>query len=283
MKYGVIIALLTICACTRHPYDGYKALNGIYYHLLEIGEEDRKCRYGDYVTASLQYATTTDSVFFSGIRTFAMQMPTFPGAVEYGFMLLSKNDSAVFIIPVAGFFEKTLQVPVPDRFREHHNMKISVRILDIRTPEEYLRKGENTALKDHAASEVSLIREYVARAKIDIAPDEDGIYRIVQRAGTGAAVRKNCTVAVHYEGFFLDGTMFDSTRDRNEPFRFVYGQQQQMLSGLEKVVGMMREGEKVLAILPSEQAFGSQGASVGVVPPFTPLIFELEVMEVLPH
>ncbi|MDR1666686.1 MAG: FKBP-type peptidyl-prolyl cis-trans isomerase [Bacteroidales bacterium] len=280
MKYGIIIALLAMIGCTRHPYDGYKAQNGIYYRLLEIGEEDKKCRCGDYVTANLKYTTTTDSVFFSGTRTFVLHPPAFQGAVEYGFMLLNKNDSAIFVIPVAGFFEKTLRIPIPACLSGCRDMKIAVRILDVQTPKEYIRDKESAPLKNHTAQETSLIRKYIAHAKIDATPDENGIYRVVQRAGTGDAVRKNRTVTVHYEGFFLDGTMFDSTRRRNAPFQFVYGQQQQMLSGLEKVIGMMCEGEKVVAILPSDQAFGSEGSSIGIVPPFTPLMFEIEVIAV---
>ena len=53
-----------------------------------------------------------------------------------------------------------------------------------------------------------------------------------------------------------------------------------MIKGLEEAIGMMREGEKSLFILPSELGFGNQGSSTGIIPPFTSLIFEVEILKV---
>jgi FKBP-type peptidyl-prolyl cis-trans isomerase FkpA len=83
---------------------------------------------------------------------------------------------------------------------------------------------------------------------------------------------------VHYEGRFLNGKFFDSTRQRNDPFQFVYGQQWQVVKGMEEAIGMMHEGEKALFIMPSGLAFGQTGSSTGIVPPFTSLIFEVELL-----
>jgi len=54
-----------------------------------------------------------------------------------------------------------------------------------------------------------------------------------------------------------------------------------VVKGLEEAIGLMKEGEKSLVILPSEQAFGSEGSSTGMIPPFTSLIFEVEILEVI--
>jgi FKBP-type peptidyl-prolyl cis-trans isomerase len=88
------------------------------------------------------------------------------------------------------------------------------------------------------------------------------------------------TVLIHYEGYFLNGNFFDSTHQRNEPLQFVYGQQWQVIGGLEKAIGKMHEGDKALVIIPSEQAFGADGSVEGIVPPFTPVVFEVELINV---
>ena len=55
-----------------------------------------------------------------------------------------------------------------------------------------------------------------------------------------------------------------------------------MIDGIERAVRMMREGEVSLFILPSAVAFGAEGSSTGIVPPYTPVIFEIELSELKP-
>ena len=74
MFFLVAIAL----ASCKNPYPGYtETEEGIYYQLLAIGEQDKCCRYGDYVIADISYATMNDSVFFSGIRKFEISESDF--------------------------------------------------------------------------------------------------------------------------------------------------------------------------------------------------------------
>ena len=111
-------------------------------------------------------------------------------------------------------------------------------------------------------------------------PMEDGIYYIVQQTGNGPSVAIGDTVVVHYEGHFLNGQFFDSTRQREDPLQFVYGQQWQVIGGVEKAIGKMSEGDKALVIIPSGEAFGAEGSVQGIVPPFTPVVFEVELISV---
>ena len=106
------------------------------------------------------------------------------------------------------------------------------------------------------------------------------MYRLVLTGGNDKGVKLGDTVVVHYEGKFLNGKFFDSTRQRHEAFQFVYGQQWQVIKGMEDAIGMMREGEKSIFIMPSEMAFGQTGSSTGMIPPFTSLIFEVELVSV---
>lgn len=267
----------------KNPYPGYsKAGDNIYYQLLMVGEQEQCCQFGDYVTANISYITMYDSVFFSGIRKFKLSEPNFPGSIDKCFTLMCKHDSAQFIISAFDFFEKTLENIVPDYLTVDGMMKISIHLLDIQTTDEYEREKEAFLhwIEDLGEYEKVLLKQYIRDAKIEIPPMEEGIYYIVQQSGAGPVVAFGDTVVIHYEGSFLNGKFFDSTRRRNDPLQFVYGHQWQVIGGLEKAIGKMHEGDKALVIIPSELAFGAEGSVAGIVPPFTSVVFEIELINV---
>ena len=278
----VFLIFVLISSCTN-PYPGYsKAGEGIYYKLLMVGEQDQCCRFGDFVTANIAYVTMNDSVFFSGIRKFKLIQPNFSGSIDKCFTMMCKHDSAHFIISAFDFFEKTLENVVPDYLGADGKMKIYIYLMDIQTTDEYEREKEAFLhwIEDLGEYEKVLLRQYIRETKIEVPPMEDGIYYIVQQTGGGPAVAIGDTVVIHYEGHFLNGKYFDSTRRRNDPLQFVYGHQLQVIGGLEKAIGKMHEGDKALVIIPSEQAFGADGSVEGIVPPFTPVVFEIELINV---
>lgn len=98
--------------------------------------------------------------------------------------------------------------------------------------------------------------------------------------GTGSTAVENATVTVHYTGWLLDGTKFDSSLDRETPFSFTLGAGQVIRGWDLGVAGMKVGGTRELTI-PSELAYGKRGAG-GVIPPDAPLRFEVKLLEVTP-
>ncbi len=96
--------------------------------------------------------------------------------------------------------------------------------------------------------------------------------------GTGVAATKGKSVTVHYTGKLLDGTKFDSSLDRGEPFTFVLGQGQVIKGWDEGVAGMKVGGKRKLTI-PSKLAYGKNGFPP-VIPPDAPLEFDVELIAV---
>lgn len=280
----VIIILFFLPSCqSGNELDGYTMTKtGIYFKLLQFGENNRKAKPGDYITAQISYATGNDSVFFNAVRSIRHTVSPFPGAVQECFSMLSEEDSASFYINADNFFEKTIQAPLPEFIPPASYMKVNIKILSIRSPVKYKKEKEEflSWIKDFGEYEQTVLRHYIENEQISVSPTRSGIFRIDIARGAGKKVENSDTVTVHYVGRFLNGKIFDSTRKRNEPFQFVFGTEWQVVKGLEEAIGGMREGDHALFIMPSELAFGKGGSSTGVIPPFTSVIFEVELLRV---
>ena len=95
--------------------------------------------------------------------------------------------------------------------------------------------------------------------------------------GEGAAASQGDTAVVHYTGWLLDGTKFDSSVDRGTPFEFPLGAGR-VIGGWDEGVGSMNVGGKRELIIPPDLAYGDRGAG-GVIPPGATLKFEVELLD----
>lgn len=105
---------------------------------------------------------------------------------------------------------------------------------------------------------------------------ESGLQYQVLQEGTGTEhPTAKSRVKVHYHGTLIDGTVFDSSVDRNEPIAFGLNQ---VIKGWTEGVQYMVEGEKIRLFVPSTLGYGKSGS--GPIPPATVLIFEIELLEI---
>ncbi len=114
----------------------------------------------------------------------------------------------------------------------------------------------------------------------------DGLKVIDITKGTGAVAHSGDSVVVEYTGWLTDGTLFDSSRSRNQPFSFTIGQGQ-VIAGWDEGVPGMAEGGKRKLIIPSALAYGSQGqqdpnTGAQIIPPDATLVFEISLISVKP-
>jgi FKBP-type peptidyl-prolyl cis-trans isomerase len=106
----------------------------------------------------------------------------------------------------------------------------------------------------------------------------DGLKYTDEQVGTGAVATSGRTAVVHYTGWLLDGTKFDSSVDRNQPFSFPLGAGQ-VIKGWDEGVQGMKVGGKRTLIIPPALGYGARGAG-NVIPPNATLKFEVQLLDV---
>lgn len=113
----------------------------------------------------------------------------------------------------------------------------------------------------------------------DYTTTDSGLMYYDIEEGDGASPEEGQTVVVHYTGWLEDGTKFDSSVDRGQPFEFVLGSGQ-VIPGWDEGVSTMQVGGKRQLVIPPDLAYGEQGAG-GVIPPDATLVFDVELLEIV--
>lgn len=111
-----------------------------------------------------------------------------------------------------------------------------------------------------------------------MANSKDLVVETIEEGSGDQAVESGDDIVIHYRGTLEDGTVFDSSYDRGEPFQTQIGVGAVIQGWDEGVIGM-KPGEKRKLIIPPDMAYGEQG--VGSIPPNSTLIFEVELVEIL--
>ncbi len=103
-----------------------------------------------------------------------------------------------------------------------------------------------------------------------------GLKYVVTQKGSGDTPPKGTMISTHYTGYLLDGTKFDSSVDRGQPFRFAVGTHR-VIKGWDEAFLGMKKGEKRTLIIPPELGYGSRGAG-RTIPPNSTLVFDVELL-----
>lgn len=148
-------------------------------------------------------------------------------------------------------------------FRRHHPSDQPANI--------YTRQMmENPQLSEVDAA---LMREQYGTAHLN----PSGLRYLVRAPGEGALPTLGALVVVHYDGYLLDGTKFDSSRDRGEPYQFRVGTGA-VIKGWDEALLSMKKGAKRTLLIPWWLAYGEQGK--GPIPSKATLRFEVELIDI---
>lgn len=145
-----------------------------------------------------------------------------------------------------------------------------IELVKIQTKKEYdaeLRSSETVDMK-----------KYLDDNGISASPTASGLYYIEHEKGTGPQAKAGDKVKVWYTGKLLDGTVFDASSKRNQAYEFVLGQGR-VIKGWDEGIALMKQGGKATLLIPSSLGYGERGSGQQI-PPFAPLVFDVELQGV---
>jgi FKBP-type peptidyl-prolyl cis-trans isomerase FkpA len=266
--------------------------SGLQYKYLRKGEEQAPDS-GKVLTVHMMYSTGNDSVLFDS-RSQNMPLgvpvndPNMKGMLAEGFQMLHKGDSVEFIVPAKDFFFQTARMPVPAGIGEDSDLTFRVGVADVVGEEEFreiqmeqYRKQQEAGLKqqeEQLGTDVAAIEAYLKENNITAQKAESGLYYTVKEEGNGQEIDAGDEVTVHYRGTLLDGTPFDASYDRGEPFTFTVGQGM-VIRGWDEALQLLRGGSKATLYIPSPLGYGTRSAGE-VIKPNSNLMFDVEVVSV---
>lgn len=145
---------------------------------------------------------------------------------------------------------------------------------EIKAREDYLVKVSQMSTEEFN----QFFFEEVKKTHPDAQQTESGLVYIIENVGEGDKIKAEDKVSTHVNGTFrYDGGKFFSTFDNNEPMQFIY-KVNRMVPGFEEGLAMLANGGKGTFFLPYHMAYGKSGRP-GAIPPYTDLIFEIEVVD----
>ncbi|HBO38976.1 MAG TPA: FKBP-type peptidyl-prolyl cis-trans isomerase [Pasteurellaceae bacterium] len=115
------------------------------------------------------------------------------------------------------------------------------------------------------------------KKKDGVKETKSGLLYRIEKEGSGAAIKETDMVKVHYTGKLPDGTVFDSSRERNKPVEFALNQ---VIPGWIEGLQLIKKGGKIELVIPADLAYGEQGMSA--IPPNSTLYFDVEVLDAKP-
>jgi FKBP-type peptidyl-prolyl cis-trans isomerase len=239
----------------------------------------------DIVKVHFKVSDLEGRVFFSSfdqgepMRWEAGKVFDNPGATE-ALKMMSVGSKASIIVPSSiGFGEQGRGQMV----QPFTTLLYDLEMVGFQSKADYDKEKAAEQLKVEATKEkaktdeMGNLSKYIKGNNISTKPTASGLYYIETLAGTGEKPVAGKKVTVHYTGTLLDGTKFDSSVDRGQPFEFVLGQGQ-VIQGWDEGIAMMKKGGKAKLIIPSAIAYGPDGRMPSI-PPSATLIFEVELID----
>ncbi|MEO6884192.1 MAG: FKBP-type peptidyl-prolyl cis-trans isomerase [Bacteroidia bacterium] len=263
--------------------------SGLFYKLQSFEDSRKRPVIGNYLELQMVYKTEKDSVFlntqealYSDGAAFIpfKSKPSFSGSFEEYFPEMNEGDSLTFLVNADSLCNQFLKLKtLPVFIHSGSLVKIETKLVKILTADEYSKEMAHLQemTDDMDLIEREKLQHYLKTEKLNLSPISSGIYYLPEKDGTGKNAEEGTSVRVNYKGYFMDGRLFDSTR---VPFEFVLGEQDQVIAGLASGISLMKQGGKAKFIIPSQLAFGENGSSNKMVPPYTTVIYEVELLNV---
>ncbi|MBC7411152.1 MAG: FKBP-type peptidyl-prolyl cis-trans isomerase [Bacteroidia bacterium] len=283
----VLLYTLVILACKPTIQNEFSTTpSGIVYKIITIGDSTYTPHRGDSVYLQAIFKNSDNKIVFNsstdsynGLIGLAMNAGLRQGTLEECCALVSEGDSALFKLNANVVFNRLFNIGLPKNVKNGSVLTIEAKVVKVKTLA--MQHTDSLSYKlwtnELLTVENALIANYTKANKLDSLLVTDGVMIIKNEIHYGIPTQK--TIFVRYKGMFLDGKIIDNNYDTDEPFEYKKGTPDQLIKGLETTLIKMNAGDKATILITSTVAFGAHGSSTGIIPPFTPLVYELEIVK----
>lgn len=236
-----------------------ETFTGLKYYTIQAGtgkKVEADCQVEFHYTAYLEDMKVFDSTRKKGqtFKVLAGNRNLIAG-LEEALLLMREGDKMRFVVPPQLGFGNAKSGSIPAN---------STLYFDI----EMLKVGDKVVVTPFATEGKKVYNH------------PSGLKYIIIEEGKGERALENSSVEMHYTGYLNDGTIFDSSVKRNQPFSFKLGAGQ-VIKGWELGVPLMKVGDKMRLIIPADLGYGDR--QIGNIPPNSELIFDVELLRILPN
>lgn len=265
---------------------------GIYYMEEKPGTGD-VVKNGEMTTINYAVYDLDGKMFFSSFGKdrpvhveIGQQFDT-PGFME-GLKMMRRGSKARLVVPaIMAFGEKGRGGTIPP----YTSLVYDVEVLSVMDQEVFQKQQEEERkqavmerqkkLEELKKEEIAKINHYLRDNVIKTKPTESGLYYMEEKAGEGIQPRAGDVVKVHYTLYRLSGRKLQSSKESGSPFEFTLGRGE-VIEGWDEGIAMMKEGGTAKLLIPSKIAYKDSERGEDI-PPYTPLLFEVELLEVKPQ
>lgn len=292
------IAFIALTSCKQFE----KGEGDMLYKMYE-DKEGPKIKEGDFVALRAVEKTEEDSIIYSSYEydrpsLLVKEKSLFKGDLYAALGMLSEGDSATFKIN-ADSMEKKMGRPKPKNTKGKYYV-YDIKVVKVIPKGKLDEQAFRTKLNEYMAvesqkvksQEAGKISNYISKNDLKPTVTTSGLNYIVTKKGTGPKAKVGDSIVLNYTGRFLNGKVFD-TSDKvvaekekvfnpqrpYEPMRVPAGTNS-TIPGFDEALLLFPKGTEVTVIIPSKLGYGEQGSQA--IPPFSPLVFELEIMNVIP-
>lgn len=290
------LAAIGLASCNG----GYKkGENGLLYNKY-TDKSGPKVQEGDFVLVNMTIKNDADSVLFSTYESghpqpLLLPKSEFKGDMYDGLKLLAEGDSASIKISADSIFKRAAKPPTFKGKSVIYDVKVEKLIPKGKMTDQVFQETVGKYMTAQAEvtknAEPAKIKKYIADKKLVMAKTDSGLYYVINQKGAGPVATVGDTVVVNYIGSLFSGRTFDTNikaqaiKDQTyngmrpyAPIRVPVGLKR-VIAGWDQGLQLLNKGAKATFVVPSDLAYGPAGN--GPIGPFTPLAFDIEVVDIV--
>ncbi|MBL7765674.1 MAG: FKBP-type peptidyl-prolyl cis-trans isomerase [Chitinophagaceae bacterium] len=288
------------------PLNFKKTASGIEYAYIIDKPTSAKPQEGEVIRVHMQSAANNRLLYTSTTVNkgkpveFSMNKPSFKGDISEVIAFMSVGDSMVAMVDAETIYKNTKN-KMPDFIKKGDKVQYFIRLVSIKSKEQVQKEQQeamNKQIKEQMAKQQKdkekqkitddkNLQAYFKKNKITPTKTASGLYYLIIEEGTGMKAQKDYEISMNYSGYLMDGTKVDSNTDtlfkHMTPYTFRLGTGS-VMAGWEEGVALLSKGSKAKLFVPSGMAYGSTprpaNANTKAIPANSPLIFDLEVLDV---